>query len=238
MRTKRTWIPLLAVMLGLSMAAPTFAEPITCDPTSTGGCLQLGFFLNQDITQRITEVQVTNVESIISGTHTPLDPFAAPLLSQPDVAQSLAFAALGVPGSPSGLQTSTDDIVPDFVMSSDQLFISEDPNTLFVGAPEIAGPAIIQFALDQGLLTPNSPMVFPGQTFSDLIVVQGQLNIELIRDETIVDAFRLNITQDTNGGGPGPGPGGNPIPEPSTMLLLGSGLAGLALWRWSRTSTA
>ena len=29
-----------------------------------------------------------------------------------------------------------------------------------------------------------------------------------------------------------PGTPGNPIPEPSTVLLFGSGLAGLGLWRW------
>ena len=240
MRTQRIWIPLMAIMLGLSMAAPTFAEPITCDPfAGQGGCLELGFFLNQDITQRITEVQVTDVESI-TGTYNAPDPFAAPLLSQQNDAQSLAFNFLGITGTPSGLQTSTEDIVPDFVMSSDNLNLSQDPNTVFIGDPEVQGPVMIQSALDRGLLTQNSSMVFPGNFFSDLGftgVIVGKLNIILTRDETIVDAFRLNITQDTNGGGGGPGPGGNPIPEPSTMLLLGSGLAGLALWRWRGSRT-
>ena len=43
--------------------------------------------------------------------------------------------------------------------------------------------------------------------------------------------FVWTVTED---GQSGPGPGPNPIPEPSTMLLLGSGLAGLIGWRrWS-----
>ena len=43
--------------------------------------------------------------------------------------------------------------------------------------------------------------------------------------------FGWTVTED---GQSGPGPGPNPIPEPSTMLLLGSGLAGLIGWRrWS-----
>ena len=45
--------------------------------------------------------------------------------------------------------------------------------------------------------------------------------------------FVWTVTQD---GQPGPGP--SPVPEPSTMLLLGSGLAGLIGWRRWSTSQA
>ncbi len=37
-------------------------------------------------------------------------------------------------------------------------------------------------------------------------------------------------------GGPGPGPA--PIPEPSTVILFGTGLAGLAAWRMKKTKQA
>ena len=43
---------------------------------------------------------------------------------------------------------------------------------------------------------------------------------------------------EVGGPGPGPGPGPNPVPEPGTMLLFGSGLAGLIGWRWQNRKTA
>jgi len=45
----------------------------------------------------------------------------------------------------------------------------------------------------------------------------------------IIDAIHVIESVVGPGPGPGPGPGGDPIPEPSTILLLGSGLAGLGL---------
>ena len=57
-------------------------------------------------------------------------------------------------------------------------------------------------------------------------VTGGGGNVD-VNVNTFADAT-LKVEYDYTPSQPGP----NPIPEPSTMLLLGSGLVGLAMWRW------
>ncbi|GJL50972.1 MAG: hypothetical protein NPIRA01_21990 [Nitrospirales bacterium] len=182
------------------MAAPASAVTIS----GAGDGVLNKTTINNTITEsRFTEVLVTDVNGV-SGLFTAPDPFMAPLTSDPTSALSQAFASLGVPNPVdfSTLVTTTIDI-SNFQRVETVVTFSETSGTVFIG--DLGAPC-------------------------DIIVLTGQLNVTTTNTTHIIDAFRLNVTQDLNGGG-GPGPGPAPIPEPSTMLLLGSGLAGLIGWR-------
>ncbi len=118
----RIWTLALSLLVGLVTAAPApansfqdlgllSASAVDCQ----GACRQLALFVVKQTTQRITDVQVNDVDGV-TGTYNAPNPFTAPLLSQPDVAQSLAFADLLVPSAPAGQSTSFTDL-PDVIMS-------------------------------------------------------------------------------------------------------------------------
>ena len=77
----------------------------------------------------------------------------------------------------------------------------------------------------------STPVTEPGATNRPRIVNPGDKN-------TFSEASPAEITQkeasEAAGGTVGGGPG-SPAPEPGTMLLLGSGLLGVALLRRKRT---
>lgn len=56
---------------------------------------------------------------------------------------------------------------------------------------------------------------------------EGSLAVSLFFNEGDRGAFRLAVTNTASAG---------VIPEPSTFLLFGSGLAGLGVWRWRKTT--
>ena len=94
----------------------------------------------------------------------------------------------------------------------------------------------------QGLLGPTGGLAAPTFdpttqqfTWDTTGTVVGQQFIAQARasDGLLTDTGNLtiNIVQGQSGGPTGGGPNPNPVPEPSTVLLLGSGLFGLAAWR-------
>ncbi len=102
--------------------------------------------------------------------------------------------------------------------------------TFFNGANTQVGALSVQPALGSS----------PGILAQD-IVLAAPLNVRFVTafltgTNGQVDFQNIGFTAELSTPGPGPGPA--PIPEPSTMLLLGSGLAGLAFWRLRGKKTA
>jgi len=67
---------------------------------------------------------------------------------------------------------------------------------------------------------------FAGESWGDHVGL-GTLNASWLVSTTVIGS---------DGGGDGEGGGGAPVPEPATLLLFGSGLAGLSRWRKVRQS--
>lgn len=174
----------------------------------------------EETTQRITEVAVNDVEGV-TGNFTAPDPFSAPLLADPIQAQNLAFNDLGVPLGATGLMTSFDD-VGDFVMMSDLVRdLSVGPGFVFVGGLTEFTPA---FDSILPTLQPGVPQEFDDFFFLNdfgVFVISGSVQIRGTRTDTIVDAFRMNISQDDV----------VTVPETNIVSLFGIGLLGLG---WAR----
>ncbi|MDH5575660.1 MAG: PEP-CTERM sorting domain-containing protein [Nitrospirota bacterium] len=80
----------------------------------------------------------------------------------------------------------------------------------------------------------------PGIAAQDILLA-APLNVQFVTafltgSNGEVDFQNLGFTAELSTPGPGPGPAS--IPEPSTMLLFGSGLAGLAAWRYRKSKNA
>ena len=59
-----------------------------------------------------------------------------------------------------------------------------------------------------------------------------------LKTQTNIDSYELPGTpgEECEPDDPICNPGGDPIPEPSTVVLFGSGMAGMGLWRWRNKS--
>jgi len=130
----------------------------------------------------------------------------------------LAFTEVGAP--PAGSAPGGGDYAPLTILIPDGMGGYTDVGTLGPGGSYLFGPDVMTFLLhgidpELDTLDPGLPVLFP--TFLDWDGTADELLM------TALPGFTLPA--------PGPGPGPAPVPEPATMLLLGTGIIGLALFR-------
>ncbi len=117
-------------------------------------------------------------------------------------------------------------------------------DTLWSATPATVSTPVPVFDLDILVVSTLSPSTTPGPLSDNLFrettifdaatapgaVVRGALEF-FNNPNSTADVF-FDLNEFTTG------PVGSPIPEPSTVLLFGSGLAGLGVWRWRKNKTA
>lgn len=210
----------LAIALSGSAQAATVSAAKTCGPVDerimpnpigpTFGILALTICEDVTTTEAITEV----------------------ILSGDGLAQTFRYGSLAEAPGPASPGTALSDALNFFGYGPGQP-IASTALTLF---DSVLGPVTEAFNFSQEnatLWTASDPT-----DIDSIVVLTGQLNVEVTRLFDVTNRFRLSVDlQGAGPGGPEP-PAPTPVPLPATAPLLFVGLVGLAGFARTRRSRA